>query len=95
MAITQVTRRISQVEPIGPNTDMCRITLHLLGNQFTIAESILNKALKNYPKEAALYGIKADFLTEKQDYLAAVAYIQKMQQLWPAWVKNPMCKRRM
>lgn len=86
-AIVKATQMAAQWEPFGESESVCRTVQLLLAGQTEQAASKLKSAMAAFPTSPEFYLFKAETLVQEKDYLTALSYDQKAQQLWPTWTK--------
>ncbi|MEQ1877183.1 MAG: tetratricopeptide repeat protein [Bdellovibrionia bacterium] len=86
-AISKTSQLIASVDPIGYNGATCRAVQQLVNNHPQEAMSIIETVLQEFPSVAVMYEIKGELLAQQKDFVSAISYVQKTQQLWPGWLK--------
>ncbi len=86
-AVSKTAQLIAQVDPVGFNGATCRAVQQMVNGHFDEALSIVDTVLQEFPSVAVLYEFKGDLLAQKKDFVTAVSYLQKTQQLWKGWLK--------
>ncbi|HEX4922825.1 MAG TPA: tetratricopeptide repeat protein, partial [Bdellovibrionales bacterium] len=86
-AVSKTAQMISQVDSVGKNDATCRAVQQVINGRNQEAMSIVDTVLQEDASVAVLYEFKGDLLAQQNDYVTAISYVQKTQQLWPNWVK--------
>ena len=83
--VSVVVRRISKIEAIGKNNDVCRVVGNFLQGNFKKAERIVDKVLLDNPGEAVFYEFKSEIYAQNNNYMTAISYIDKARSIWKNW----------
>lgn len=86
-AVTQAVQQAVGYDPAGANGATCRAAQALIRGQYENADSIAQSILAEQPMSAVFYEIKGILLGDQKNYESAIAYLQKTQSLWNAWLK--------
>lgn len=86
-AVSKTAQLISQVDSIGKNDATCRAVQQVINGRFQDAMGIVDTVLQEDASVAVLYEFKGDLLAQQNEFVTAISYVQKTQQLWPNWIK--------
>lgn len=83
--VSLVARRISKIEAIGTNNDICRVVENFLQGNIEHAQRVIDKVLLNNPGEAVFYEFKSEIYAQDKNYMTAISYIDKARSIWKNW----------
>ncbi len=88
-AVHSVAQSARALNPVGLDGVVCDVVKLLNLGRYREARGLVDNALEqpSFQMAPVLYEFKSEALVGEKDFQTAIAYVQKAQQLWPAWIK--------